>query len=120
MSPNKTGKSKREPSIPEMCEAMGAMGVAMDSMAQYTGHQAMQDYMVDVDKAHEDNLSMRKEQRMEAGGRFKKCPGCGGKGERRCTGCYREAYCSEECQRSEWRKGHKKVCGDIRRCSKKS
>ena len=55
----------------------------------------------------------RKEQKKEEGS-FRKCPTCGEKGHYRCTGCYLELYCSEVCQRQDWRKGHKVVCKVVR------
>ena len=51
----------------------------------------------------------RKEQKSEDES-FRKCPTCGMKGRHRCTGCYLELYCSEVCQRQDWKKGHKVTC----------
>ena len=35
-------------------------------------------------------------------------------GKHRCTGCFLELYCSKECQRQDWKKGHKGVCKVVR------
>ena len=51
----------------------------------------------------------RKEQKSENKS-FRKCPTCGEKGKHRCTGCYLELYCSEACQKQDWRKGHNVNC----------
>ncbi|KAL3843267.1 hypothetical protein ACJMK2_021209 [Sinanodonta woodiana] len=29
---------------------------------------------------------------------------------RKCTGCYESAYCSKDCQRKDWTKGHRDTC----------
>ena len=50
---------------------------------------------------------MRNEQKRDES--FRKCPACGEKGKHRCTGCFLELYCSKECQRQDWKKGHKGV-----------
>ena len=36
---------------------------------------------------------------------------------RRCGGCKNVAYCSEQCQKSHWRKKHREECGQLRRTS---
>jgi hypothetical protein len=36
--------------------------------------------------------------------------GCTHKAINLCTGCFYVAYCSKECQRIDWRAGHKKEC----------
>ena len=41
---------------------------------------------------------------------YRKCPPCGEKGKFRCTGCFLELYCSEACQKQDWKKGHKAMC----------
>jgi hypothetical protein len=30
-----------------------------------------------------------------------------------CGGCHQVQYCSTECQREDWRAGHKAVCGAV-------
>ena len=61
----------------------------------------------------EKERDMRDEQKMEDAS-YRKCPACGEKGKHRCTGCYLELYCSEVCQRKDWKKGHKGVCKVVR------
>ena len=56
---------------------------------------------------------MRNEQKSEDES-FRQCPLCGEKGKYRCTGCYLELYCSEVCQRQDWKKGHKAACKVVR------
>ena len=53
-------------------------------------------------------------QMLEAGGCTKKCPGCGGQGIKRCTGCYLALYCSKDCQRKDWKEEHKVKCKKVR------
>jgi len=48
----------------------------------------------------------RKEAKKES---YKRCSGCDNSGEKRCTGCFLEWYCSAECQRSDWAH-HKETC----------
>ena len=55
----------------------------------------------------------RKEQKSEDEG-FRRCPTCGEKGKHRCMGCFLELYCNENCQRQDWRKGHKVTCKVVR------
>lgn len=54
----------------------------------------------------------RKEDKEALG--FQKCPGCGGHGERRCSGCQLAFYCNTECQRQDWKNAHKTICKEIR------
>ena len=61
----------------------------------------------------EKERDMRNKQKMEDGS-FRKCPPCGEKGKHRCGGCYLELYCSKECQKKDWKKGHKEVCKVVR------
>ncbi|PBK70373.1 hypothetical protein ARMSODRAFT_955858 [Armillaria solidipes] len=35
---------------------------------------------------------------------------------RRCEGCHFEYYCSKECQKQDWRDGHKDVCRMLQNC----
>ena len=61
----------------------------------------------------EKERDMSNEQKREDAS-FRKCPSCGEKGKHRCTGCYLELYCSEVCQRKDWKKGHKAMCKVVR------
>lgn len=46
-----------------------------------------------------------------AGPEDPRCRVCGrGEGTRRCAGCGVVRYCGRECQRQDWRGGHKRVC----------
>ena len=40
----------------------------------------------------------------------KTCPVCKKRAGKRCTGCKREYYCSEACQKGDYKKRHKKMC----------
>ena len=40
------------------------------------------------------------------------CRVCGCLGGKRCSKCHKASYCSKEHQAIDWRKGHKKDCGD--------
>ena len=41
------------------------------------------------------------------------CANCGGTApQRRCSRCGSASYCSKECQRAHWKKGHRDQCCD--------
>ena len=61
---------------------------------------------MDVENKAKDQRSEQKKEDES----FRVCPRCGEKGKYRCTGCFLELYCSEVCQRQDWRKGHKVTC----------
>ena len=39
-----------------------------------------------------------------------KCSVCDSVSITRCGNCLKSAYCSKECQKTDWKKGHKSVC----------
>ena len=43
------------------------------------------------------------------------CAACGAKPEKRlmCAGCNKVCYCSKECQKKDWKAGHKALCKKI-------
>ena len=43
------------------------------------------------------------------------CGWCANPASTRCTGCFREWYCSQECQKRDWKEGgHKILCKDLK------
>ena len=35
-----------------------------------------------------------------------------------CSGCRNTRYCSKECQKADWKKGHKNTCKEVQQCKK--
>ncbi|KAG2035126.1 hypothetical protein BDR03DRAFT_963280 [Suillus americanus] len=83
-----------------------SLGVALELVLKYT-IDAMEHRSVEPINFHEYRCS------------GPGCPMCTSKfvsKKRRCSGCLVSIYCSEKCQRTAWRNGHKKWC-QVLRCT---
>lgn len=47
-------------------------------------------------------------------GGIMQCPGCGEKATKFCSRCKAVAYCSQDCQKAQWKSSHKKACNSAR------
>ena len=75
-------------------------GMECFTVVHVKGFQEVEKMLVDADK--ERALKERAAQKEAAGGSFSKCSMCGKKGTL-CVGCYHLHYCSDTCQRKDWK-----------------
>ncbi|KAA8521428.1 hypothetical protein F0562_012080 [Nyssa sinensis] len=71
-------------------------------------------FVVDADFDSSDTASLDDDQKMQGViAKGDSCVVCGNLTKKQCAGCKLVRYCSEACQSSHWRSGHKTKCKDF-------
>ncbi|KAA8529706.1 hypothetical protein F0562_034194 [Nyssa sinensis] len=73
-----------------------------------------EEHVVDADFDSSDTASLDDDQKMQGViAKGDSCVVCGNLTKKQCAGCKLVRYCSEACQSSHWRSGHKTKCKDF-------